>query len=212
MADLVEHGRQALARLERKHAAREAALRAGRAAIRASANAIRAAHRHDLDQAAAGLRDAAAHLDEARDACAEEPAVRWAGFIHDAEKEYAEARATLAVVAGDPIPGPDDMGVDVTAWLNGLAETIGEIRRVLLDRLRHHDLARCEDLLATMDDIYAVLVTIDLPDGITGGLRRSTDVARSIAERTRGDFTTALLQSRLREALDDHRRAVLDRD
>ena len=207
---LPEVGARAHARLEARHEAREAALTASRASIRASANAIRAAHRGENDTAGEGVEEAGAHLRIAIEATDGLPMIRWAGFVHDAEKEYAEASCTLAVLSGKPLPGPDDLGVDVTAWLNGVAETVGELRRYLLDQLRHGRMERCEEPLATMDDIYSMLVTIDFPDGITSGLRRSTDVARSILERTRGDFTTAHLQERLREALDAHRNDLLD--
>jgi translin len=99
--------------------------------------------------------------------------------------------------------------VSDAAWLNGLAETVGELRRHLLDELRTGSLDRCEELLAAMDDIFAFLVTLDYPEGVTSGLRRSTDMARGILERTRGDLTAALVQARLHQALDDHRRDVL---
>ncbi len=208
--DLPSLGREAATRLAERHRAREAALTASREAIRASANAIRAAHRGEEGLAREGLADAAAHLAHASDAVDGFPMIRWAGFVADAEKEYAEAQTTIAVLSGKPVPSADDLGVDVTAWLNGLAETVGELRRFLLDQLRHGRFERCESLLATMDEIYSMLVTIDYPDGITSGLRRSTDIARSILERTRGDFTTAQLQERLRDALDRHRADLLD--
>ena len=210
MTDLSDLGRKAHQDLARRHDGREAALRASRDSIRCSANAIRAAHRDQLQAAGDGLAAAGAHLREAIAACERMPMVRWAGFVEDAEKEYAEAACTLAVVAGQDLPSAEDLDVDVAAWLNGLAETVGELRRFLLDQLRQGRLERCEALLGTMDDIYSVLVTIDFPDGITSGLRRSTDVARSILERTRGDFTTAHLQERLRQARDAHRTQVLD--
>lgn len=114
----------------------------------------------------------------------------------------------MALVCGERLPGPGDLDVDDAAYLNGLAETVGELRRHALDVMRSGDLERCEELLAVMEDIYAILVTIDYPDGVTGGLRRSTDVARSIIERTRGDLATAAVQADLRNALDAHRRAV----
>lgn len=211
---LADIGRAARADLAARHAARETALTSSRESIRCSANAIRAAHRGEFEVAYDGVVDSAQHLSTATDACAALPMVRWAGFVADAEKEYAEARCTLAVLAGEPLPSPEDLGVDTAAWLNGLAETVGELRRFLLDQLRSVDddsrLERCEAVLATMDDIYSMLVTIDFPDGITAGLRRSTDVARSILERTRGDFTTAHLQERLRDALDGHRAGLRD--
>lgn len=202
-------GAGARERLEARHDAREAALRASRAAIRASANAIRAAHRGDRDAATALLAEARRQLDGAVDVSADEPSIRHGGFLTDAEKEYAEARTTFAVLADEPLPSADDCSVDVASWLNGIAETVGEIRRHLLDQLRHGRIERCEALLGVMEDIYGLLVTIDLPEGVTGGLRRSTDVARSILERTRGDLTVALLQDRLRDALDRHQSAVV---
>lgn len=116
---------------------------------------------------------------------------------------------TVALVSGAELPGPETIGVDDAAYLNGLAETVGELRRHTLDVLRKGDLERCEELLGAMEDIYAVLVTVDYPDGVTAGLRRSTDVARSIIERTRGDLATAAVQAQLRAALDAHR-AVLE--
>jgi len=198
-----------LARLEAKHRAREDSLDRSRQATRSSANAIRAAHRGERERALELLDEAATALVAAQRACAGHPAVEHAGFLHDARKEYAEARTTWALICGEALPGPLDLGVDDAAYLNGLAETVGELRRHTLDVMRSGNLRRCEELLAVMDDIYAVLVTIDYPDGVTGGLRRSTDVARSIIERTRGDLATAAVQADLRHALDAHRRAVL---
>jgi translin len=127
-----------------------------------------------------------------------------AGFIHDAEKEVAEASITLALVTGAGFPSRADVGVSTQAYLKGAAEAVGELRRHLLDVMRRGDLERCEELLGAMDDIYNVLVTMDYPDGITFGLRRLTDVARSIIERTRGDYTTSTIQDSLRRALDEH--------
>lgn len=208
--DLSDVQRGVLERLGAKHEAREGALSASRDAVRAAANAIRAAHRGEGDRARTLLAEADGALHTARTACAGHPAVEHAGFLHDAEKELAEARTTYALVMGEALPGPGVIGVDDAAYLNGLAETVGELRRHTLDVLRRGDLDRCEELLAAMEDIYGLLVTVDFPDGVTAGLRRSTDVARSIIERTRGDLATAAVQAQLREALDAHRRAVLE--
>jgi translin len=199
------------ARLDAKHAARELALCESRRATRCSANAIRATHRGEHEVALTLLNEARAALRAARAACAGQPEVEFAGFLADAQKEYAEARTTYAIVTGGELPGPEDLDMRDAAWLGGLAETVGELRRQLLDVLRAGQLERCEELLEAMDDIYALLVTIDFPEGITGGLRRATDVARSIIERTRGDLTNALVQARLRDALDAHRANLLDR-
>jgi translin len=190
--------------LDAKTAARDLSLNASRSTIRSCGNAIRAMHRYEFDVAQELLAEAQSHLDSSRSSLADHSDVRHAGFIHDAEKEFAEARITFALVNGKPLPAPDEVGVPPQAYLKGMAESIGELRRHLLDLLRKGEMKRCEELLGSMDDIYHVLVTMDYPDGITFGLRRLTDVARSIIERTRGDFTISTVQSSLRSALEQH--------
>lgn len=189
-------------RLDAATAAREKGLAASREAIRYCGNAIRALHRYENDVARGLLAEADERISGAREALAEFPDLRHAGFIHDAEKELVEGRITYALVNEEPFPTPEDLGVDPTAFLKGMAESIGELRRHILDLMRQGELKRCEQLLGSMDDMYFVLVSMDYPDGVTHGLRRLTDVARSIIERTRGDFTTSSIQSQLRDALE----------
>jgi len=200
--DLAESLRE---RFDAATQAREVGLSEGRKAIRSCANAIRALHRHEYDAARELLGTARVSLDEARSALEPHPAVLHAGFVHDAEKEYAEAQITYALVTEAAIPSPEELQVPPSAFAKGMAESIGEIRRHILDLMRQGELKRCEDLLGAMDDMYYVLTSMDYPDGITHGLRRLTDVARSIIERTRGDFTTSMIQNGLREALEDHK-------
>jgi translin len=207
LSDLSEHLR---AQLDSKTQARERGLAKSRDAIRACGNAIRAMHRLEFEPAAKLLGEAKEHLDEARAALAEHPDMLHAGFVHDAEKEVAEASITFALVTGKDFPALADVGVSTQAFLKGAAEAVGELRRHLLDVMRRGDLERCEELLGSMDDIYNVLVTMDYPDGITHGLRRLTDVARSIIERTRGDYTTSKIQDSLRRALEEHSRLLED--
>ena len=180
--------------LAEKNAAREKALAASRILIRLSANAIRAIHRAEFARAADMLDEARTVRDGAVAALAGHADVYHAGFLHDAQKEYAEARTTLALLTGGSIPAPEDLGVEYPAYLNGIAEAVGEVRRMILDRLRRGEFEGCEGLLQAMDDIYSVLITIDFPDAMTGGLRRTTDQTRGILEKTRGDLTMAILQ------------------
>ena len=196
------------AELDAKTAARDEGLNGSRAAIRSCGNAIRAMHRYEFDAAGELVLEAKKHLDGARAALERHPDVLYAGFIHDAEKEFVEASVTMAVVRGERLPMPDQVEVGPQAYLKGMAESVGELRRHLLDLLRKGELKRCEQLLDAMDDIYYVLVTMDYPDGITFGLRRLTDVARGIIERTRGDFTISTVQSSLRAALEQHEKAL----
>ena len=196
---LAEAASEALAA---KNAAREAALGPCREAIRNSANAIRAVHRGEYDAAQSLIDRAGRLLTEAKQALREHLDIRYAGFVHDAEKEYAEASVTLAIISGrSGLPRAEDVGVELTAYLNGLGEVVGELRRHLLDRLREGDIAHCEEALDVMDEIYGILMTFDYPDAMTGGLRRTTDSVRGILERTRGDLSLAARQRDLEERL-----------
>ena len=122
--------------------------------------------------------------------------------LADAQKEFAEAHLTLAFVAGGPLPTAEELGVPVSSYLNGMAEAASELRRQVLDLLRAGDSARAEELFGTMDDVSAVLVTVDYPDAVTGGLRRTTDALRAVLERTRGDVTNAVIAARLQAAVE----------
>ncbi len=187
--------------LAAKDAAREKALPICREAIRYCSQSIRSIHRQEFDEAAKLLGSAKDLLNEAERALADSPDVINTGFLRDAQKEYAEGMALLALVTGRPTPAPTELGVDSAAYLNGLGETVGELRRYLLDGMRRGDLSRGEELLGAMDDIYSVLVTMDFPDAITGGLRRTTDMVRGVLERTRSDLTLAIRQEDLEKKI-----------
>ena len=202
--DLSELARSVQARLDEKNAARERALPAARRSIRASANAIRAIHRQEFDAAAQLIEQSRSALDDGLDAVREHADILHAGYLQDAQKEYAEANLTLALVRGTDLPSPTDLGVEDAAFLNGISEAIGEGRRRVLDLLRTGAVGEAEQLLDAMEEMYGVLVTMDYPDAITMNLRRSTDVARSLIEKTRGDLTIAVVQRDLKAALDGH--------
>jgi len=185
-----------------KDAAREKVLPLCREVIRHCSQAIRAIHRQEFDQAKELLGAARNLLDEVFQAMAGCSELGYAGFVRDAQKEFAEGSITLALVAGKQLPSPDELSIDAAAYLNGLGEAVGELRRYLLDSMRKGDLSRGEELLAAMDDIYGVLVTMDFPDAITGGLRRTTDMVRGVLERTRSDLTVVIRQKDLENRLE----------
>jgi translin len=191
----------ARAELDQRHAAREQALRWSRELVRTSATSIRAVHRREFERAAALLEEGQALRRQIVDAVGELSDIYWAGYVQDAEKELVEATVTYALITGTALPMPEDLGVAAGPFLNGLAEAVGELRRYLLDRLRRGEVEGSEPLLNAMDEIYSLLVTLDYPDALTGGLRRSTDSARGILEKTRGDLTVAQRQDALARAL-----------
>lgn len=192
------------AELEKKDGAREKVLPLCRELIRYASITIRAIHRQEFAEAKKLLGEAQQVRESLEQALTECDEFRYHGFVRDAQKEYTEANAVFALVTGQPLPDPDDLRVDYAGYLNGLGDTVGELRRYLLDSMRHGDLSRGEELLSAMDDIYTTLVTMDFPDAITGGLRHTTDNVRGILEKTRGDITLAVRQQELEKKLREH--------
>lgn len=211
--DLERTAEEIARRFDATMQARERALPASRSAIRSCANAIRAIHRGELDLAHRLMDEARASIDAGLDAVRDHPEIRFAGYLQDAQKEFAEAKITEAVVSGAThAPTPEELAVEDAPYLNGMAEAIGEARRHILDLLRHGRIADGEAVLSAMDDMYAVLVTMDYPDAITGNLRRSTDIARSLIEKTRGDLSVARVSQDLHDALERHARNLTNGD
>jgi translin len=188
--------------MEDKNAARDRALQVSRTLTRHCSKAIRAAHREERDLANEQLQEAKSLVQALKEDLASYPDLYHAGYTRSALKEFAEASIVYALLAGQPLPDPDELGVEYNAYLGGLGEAAGELRRRVLDILRHDHLEEAERLLDAMDDIYSLLVTIDYPDAITSNLRRITDMVRGVTERTRGDLTTSRRQFELKAALE----------
>jgi translin len=191
------------AEYEAKSAVRDKALQGSRTLIRHCANGIRAAHRGDWAEAQellATAKEASRQLVAPLDRY---PDLYYAGYTQDALKEYVEAQVVYAFIRDGQLPTPDELGVEPPAYLKGLAEAASEMRRHSLDLMRQNKLERAEHMLGVMDEVYSQLMTVDFPDAITGGLRRTTDMLRGVVQRTRGDLTTAFRQEMMREALRD---------
>jgi translin len=198
---LSEIGVNVIDELTEVNSHREQALSVSREVIRFSANAIRAVHRGDFDDARELIGKGAARLQDAEHIRNSSPQIFNAGFMNDARKEFTEANVTLAVISGGDIPSINELNVGAAAYINGMAEVIGELRRYILDALRRDAIDGCQEFMDIMDEMYSVLVTIDFPEGVTSGLRRNTDAMRGVLERTRGDLTMALRQHSLEARL-----------
>ena len=199
--DLSQIGAAVIEELTERNLDREQALSVSREVIRFSANAIRAVHRGEFDDARELINKGDARLREADHIRDSSPSIFNAGFMNDARKEFTEANVTLAVISGAAIPSISELKVDAAAYINGMAEVIGELRRYILDALRRDAVDGCPEFMDIMDEMYSVLVTIDFPEGVTSGLRRNTDAMRGVLERTRGDLTMALRQHSLEARL-----------
>ena len=187
--------------LDTRFAAREAVFALSRKAIRSAANSIRALHRSELDVADSLIAETAERFGLITMTLRDHPELMCHTVVSDAAKEYAEASITRAVFTGTPIPGFGDLGIDPVPYLHGLGEAVGEMRRRMLDLLRDEQLEEAGALLARMDEFVDMLAEVDYPDGMTNGLRRTTDVSRSLVERSRSDLTATVVQDRLRRDL-----------
>jgi translin len=198
--------------LQTKNGARDRALVDSRQLVRRAANAIRALHRGEYDIADANLSEGRAMLTVTRRDLADHPDIYWAGYVQDAQKEFAEAHLVAAMIRGSEVPGPAELGVERAPYLNGMAEAASELRRYVLDIMRTGDpgdMSEAERALNIMDDVYTSLITVDFPDQITGGLRRTCDALRAVLERTRGDLTLSTRQAELARALTRATEAML---
>ena len=184
-----------------KNDARDRALQRSRTLTRLCAHAIRAIHREAWDEATAKIAKAQEEANALTAELETFPDLYHSGYTQDALKEYVEANITYALIRGKPLPSPGSLHVKPGTYLGGLTEAATELRRRVLDILRHRHTEEAERLLTAMDTIYGELITLDFPDAITHGLRRRTDVLRGVLERTRGDLTNSLRQQQLQEAL-----------
>ena len=187
--------------MDRQDHAREKAFELSRQVVRAASTAIKSVHRKEHQQAHLRLQECGRLVGEMLAPLQDAPSLRYGGFVGDAEKEYAEAAQTIACILGEPVPGPQELGVDGAAWLNGLAEAGGEFRRHVLDSIREGSLEKAERFLEAMEEIYYALMGFDYPSAIDRGLRGRCDALRGMIERTRGDLTNALRQARLEQRL-----------
>jgi translin len=188
--------------MEAVNSARDQAYQRSRALTSTCSRAIRAIHREEWELAHDLMEQARSQARAMVEDVGGYPELYYTGYTQDALKEFVEAYLTHALVRHQPLPTPDELSVEPNTWLNGLAEAATELRRRILDIIRHGYSDEVERLLDAMDEIYSILVTFDFTDSITGGLRRRTDVLRGVLERTRGDVTTSLRQAELEQALE----------
>ena len=193
--------------LEAKNQSRDRALVESRQIVRHAATGIRALHRGEHARAQESLKAGREMVRATRDDLAHHPDLYWTGYVQDAQKEIAEAYIVSAILQRLDLPRPEDLGVEAAPYLNGMAEAASEMRRYVLDIIRRggiEEMEEAERVLQIMDDIYTNLITVDFPDAVTGGLRRTTDSLRAVLERTRGDLTISIRQADLARALQQH--------
>lgn len=192
---------------EAKDKAREIGLSLSREVVRTCGTAIRHIHRGDIGKAAMLLEDARGALEDIDLQLADHPDIYYSGFVEHAQQEFVECAVVHQLLTkendsdSDTLPSPQELGVTYAAYLNGLGDVVGELRRHILDLIRQDMPQDGDQFLDIMDDMYSTLMMFDYPDAITRGLRRKSDVARSLIERTRGDLTNAIRQQKLEQTM-----------
>lgn len=188
--------------IDKDDTVREKTLPLARNAVRKCSEAIKLVHREQFDEARTLIGEASKIIEQTESDMSKSEFISRSRNLDVAYQELAEASNLLTLVEKGEFSPPEEYSIPVRAYLTGLADTVGELRRASLDLLRNDGLERAEKLLAFMEEILEELQTFDYPNALVPDLRRKCDVARGIIERTRGDLTRAVGQSKLIAKLD----------
>ncbi len=176
---------------------REKVLPLARSAVRKCSESIKQTHRGNFDVAKSDLKEAHTLVNQAKVEIEKSPHLSKSRILDTAYQELAEAANLLSILQDGVFTPPDTFTIPSRPYLTGLADTVGEIRRAILEKLRKDDIVTAEKLLTLMEYTFEELTSFDYPNALVPDLRRKCDVARGIIERTRGDVTTAVRQDRL---------------
>lgn len=125
----------------------------------------------------------------------EEPSLLYTGPASDALGEYAEAMILNKILVDGSVPSYEDLGIDERSWALGLADIVGELRRIVLKNLMNGNVEKAVDVYELMEDVTDGILMFDVPDAIVP-MRRKQDIARGVMERTRSDIATAVVMSK----------------
>jgi translin len=187
--------------LTQKEKMREEAHENMRKATSLSKQAILLSHQKRLDEANNKLEKARELIAKLRELSVKQPAMIYGGMFSAALQEYSEACIFIKLIEESRFITPQEIEVPPVDYVLGLADVVGEFRRLALDALREGDVEKGEQCLRTMDEIYVELEALDEAYMLVSGLRRKNDVARKIIEFTRGDLTQEVRRKALEEQL-----------
>lgn len=200
MKNLEEIAERIESRLEEKDQVREVAIKSARAINRLSGSIVHLIHKGE--DVRPMMHEALDETHRLRSLLEDYPEIWESGLVEGALQELAEAAILLALVHDDELPDPDDMGITGNAYLLGMADAIGELRRFALEKLREGEVDEAKGYLEMMEEIFLVIMRFDFPDALIP-IRRKQDVARSLLEKTRGDVAVAVHSARLQKKMDE---------
>lgn len=194
--------------LDNQEEIREKLLDVSRKAIRKSSSAMAAFHRGDEEDCEEKLEEIKEDIEALNDITSEAPYFSDHGSLMAAHREFSEAVLTKTLIEGGDFPAPDDLNVSYRAFAQAMAESIGELRRHVLNLLRDDELEQAREIHDRMEKVFNELEQFDYPDSILSGMRRKRDGARKSLEKTRADVTRAVRERKLEEALKDTEKRV----
>ena len=180
---------------------REIILKISRQIVRDCSVAIKSIHRADFNSYEEKINEIRINHEKLLEIVNKNPEF-FGGYTKTPEQEYIEAICLYSIISGKKLPDPESCNVSDVNYLLGLADVIGELRRFVLDRIRVGELEKLEMILEKMEDIYTYLFSLDYPKGITQDLRRKTDIARGLIEKTRGEVSLAIQMNDLKQCLE----------
>jgi len=187
--------------LEEKDKAREQGIKLSREVVRNCRVAMQHVHKMELELAYSNIQTAKDNMENMISVLKDQQDIYYAGFVEHAQQEFTECSIIYALVSGKKIPGPGELKVEPVAYLNGLGDGGGEIKRHILDLIRRGMLGEGERYLNIMEELYIGLMLFDYPDAMTHGLRANTDRLRLLLEISRGELTEAARQEKLEIAM-----------
>lgn len=194
IGDLIEE------ELDDKDSVREIGIKSARVIIRLSSQSIIMMHRGEsVNEIIRKLKEEVWHLKSLL--ANQYPDLFYAGFVQNALQEYCEAMVFRAILRDEPIPSHKELGINPEAYIMGMGDVVGEIRREVLEFLRKRDFYMAERYLSLMENIYEMLMRFNYPSGLVP-LKPKQDTARALIEKTRSEITIALMTNRIAERME----------
>lgn len=194
--------------IDNKDKTREQALKSSRDIIIGCRKAIQCLHQNNKKDAKKHIKNSSEKLMQLQDLTKDYSDLYHAGFVENAAQEYVEAHCLYNIMHGKDLPDPDEIQTTYSAYLLGLCDVVGELRRNALDFIRKGDDSKANECLDMMEKIYGAIIRFDYPSALVP-IRRKQDIARGLIERTRGELAIASCERRIEYRTDEFR-VILD--
>ncbi len=187
-------------KLDDKDTVRELVMKSSRAIRRISKNVIQEIHRGE--NCKGKLQEALEEVTKIKSIVDDHPELYHAGFLRNGFQELAEAHILLAISKGEEPKSPEELEITPSSYVLGLADVVGELRRMVLDELSEGNVEKAREIHEKMEEIKNMIMEFDYPNAVLP-IRNKQDMARNLVEKTRGDITNSMENERLREKMEE---------